>query len=140
MSFIIKNHLYKESQWNDEQSLIKAHIQTGKRVIFTKHFRDSLEDRALSVGEVYSIFKNGSAEIIQGHAPGTYAIGGGSLNSDEVRVFYGKTKSGKTIHIVFAITSDGKYKFVTVYYPSLEFFENDYKTLRSAFCFTPVKS
>ncbi|MBL4952159.1 DUF4258 domain-containing protein [Neobacillus sp. YIM B02564] len=129
-----RNHLHNREKWERELQDICFQIRNRKHVIFTNHFLDSLKERELEVGEVYSIFKNGTAEIIQGHAVGTYALNGGKLNTDEIRVFYGKTKTNKIIHVVMAV-APGKFKFVTVYFPSLQYFEENLKTLRKEYQF-----
>lgn len=123
---------HNHEKWGEETKMITKAIAEGQQAIFTKHFWDSLNDRGIEVGDVYSIFKNETAEIIQGHAPGTYAIPGGKLNKDPIRVFYGRTKKGKVIHVVVAL-SGSQYKFVTVYYPNRKFFLKDLKTLKKKF-------
>ncbi|MFE8700996.1 hypothetical protein ACFYKX_10240 [Cytobacillus sp. FJAT-54145] len=138
---IQKNHLYNEANWGVLLQDVCAVVQDpSQEIAFTKHFRhESLKNRKLRLQEVWSIFRNGSAQIIQGHARGHYAIRKGCLNEDELYVFFGKMtsdkawKRNKPVHVVLAKTSDGKYKFVSVYFPSLTYFEADYKTLRPEF-------
>lgn len=139
MNNLLKNHLYKRAEWDRELQEVCDSIRRGNKVQFTSHFWESLKERSLNVGDVYSIFKNGSAEIIQGHAIGTYALNGGLLNTDEIRVFYGKTNKEQIIHVVMAIVKPGKYKFVTVYYPDAMFFNADMKTLKSEWAFKENK-
>lgn len=130
MSMTMKNHLFKSQQWPAEQAQIIQRIRQGEQVKFTEHFAASLQQRGVSVGEVYSIFKNGSAEIIQGHDRKTYAIQNGPLNQDEIRVFYGRTKANRIIHVVMALPQDGSLKFITAYFPTRVYFEVDFKTLK----------
>ncbi|MFT9488327.1 MAG: DUF4258 domain-containing protein [Tepidibacillus sp.] len=138
---IVKNHLYGKLNWMKEQQQFVSYIRKGGQVKFTSHFWDSMSDRSVSIGDVYGIFKNGTAEIIQGHAIGTYSVDGGKLNEDELRVFYGKAKNGTIIHVVVAIENlnKKKFKFVTVYIPSPVYFESDMKTLKKKWQFRIIK-
>lgn len=129
-----KNPYYRQPFWKAETAVIvqfvRKYASSHWEVHFTRHFRESMKDRALSKEEVLEPFLNGSAEMIQAHAPWTYQMPERNLNRDEVRVFYGTTSNGKIIHLVVALPSDGRIKFVTVYYPSLKYFHSDFKTLR----------
>jgi len=136
---VIKNHLYGCENWERETREICQAIRNKVRVNFTTHFWSQLEKRGLTVGEVYSIFKNGTAEIVQGHQKGTYALNGGKLNEDEIRVFYGVTNTGKVIHVVVALSGKKRFKFVTVYIPNLYIFKPDLKTLRPEWAFKEIK-
>lgn len=131
-----KNHMHGFEHWPEDLRRICFAIRRGDRVVFTRHFREQLVNRGIALGELFSIFKNGTAEIIQGHAVGTYPLGDGKFNRDPLRVVYGVTDTGKTIHVVIALKNP--LLFITVYFPDPEIFEPDLKTLRKEFRFKEI--
>ena len=130
-----KNHLFGKENWTRDMENMIARVSSGRPFRYVSHFQDSLVKRGLTLNDVLSVFTNGTAKVIQGHAVGTFPFSFRNVNEDELRVVYGKLSSGKVIHIVVAISN---MKLVTVYEPSQNFFESDNMTLRSRYCFKPI--
>lgn len=92
----------------------------------SKHFKEQVKERVTEEEDVEAVIRTG--EIVQGHAPWEYKDGS---NPDPVRVILGYGKKGQPFHLVAALQRRRRRVIlVTIYRPSLEYWESDLKTLR----------
>ena len=87
-------------------------------IFTTKHFLDRLEKREISYDDVLTVILNG--EVIEDY-PSAYPY--------PCILMLGCTNGNKPLHVVLG--TDGTYLWlITTYYPTLDKWNNDFKTRR----------
>ena len=101
---------------SDLQSVL---ISLSGELLWTEHVSMQMRERKIKRADVLDCIKNG--EIIEQY-PNAYPYPA-CLISAEI-------KNGKSIHVVAGI-NDNELSIITAYYPSLDKWENDYKTRKA---------
>ena len=91
-----------------------------RNVELTFHFQEKIEERIITHANIRTIINKG--EIIEQY----------SDNEPNPSVLiHGYTDENKPLHIVAGIGDDGYLILITAYFPSLERWEDDYKTRKA---------
>ena len=93
----------------------------NKRMVeLTFHFQDKVEERIITHANIRAIINKG--EIIEQYPDN---------EPNPSALIHGYTEENKPLHIVVGIGDDGYLILITAYFPTLDRWENDYKTRKA---------
>ena len=89
-------------------------------VQLTFHFQDKIEERIITHANIKAIINKG--EIIEQYPDN---------EPNPSALLHGYTDENKPLHIVVGIGDDGYLRLITAYFPTLDRWEDDYKTRKA---------